>query len=134
MVILKKAFKSVFFDKLRSIMCLNKFSICQEIVFSRKMEELAQKNNLVPPEQCAVPSRERRKGTTLKTLDTAMHRTMHNLHTIRCMLSEILQLCILCTSSTGHEGLWYTIHSSSTDAKLFTNHDLLAPDSLQCSQ
>ena len=62
-VLLEKEFGSIFFDKLRAIILFEAdFNWIQKIVFSKKMADLAQKHNLIPPEQCAAPGKDGSEG------------------------------------------------------------------------
>ena len=81
-MLLEKEFGSIFFDKLRAIILFEAdFSWLQKIVFSKKMADLANKHNLIPPEQCAAPGKDGKEGSLLKVFHTDHLRTMHILHT-----------------------------------------------------
>ena len=56
------------------------FNWLQKIVFSRKMTDLAKKQDLVPPEQCASPGKDGNEGTLLKVFHTDQLGTMHIPH------------------------------------------------------
>ena len=81
MVLLEKEFGSIFFDKLRAIILFEAdFNWIQKIVFSTKMANLAEKHNLIPPEQCAAPRKDGNEGSLLKVFHTDHLRTMQIRH------------------------------------------------------